>query len=102
MATALVNSGSSFQPPVKLLDQVRDRIRYKHYSLRTEHSYVQWVKRFVLFHGKRHPDAMGAKEVEAFLSHLANEGNVSASTHQQALSAAPYKSCAVIWMFPLR
>ncbi len=87
MAIASTKSGISSQPPVKLLDQVRDRIRYKHYSLRTEHSYVQWVKRFVLFHGKRHPSTMGAREVEAFLAHLANDGNVSASTHQQALSA---------------
>ena len=87
MAIDPVKSGISSQPPVKLLDQVRDRIRYKHYSIRTEQSYVQWVKRFVLFHNKRHPNAMGAVEMEAFLSHLANEGNVSASTHQQALSA---------------
>jgi integron integrase len=87
MATVLVNSGIPSQPPVKLLDQVRECIRYKHYSLRTEQSYVQWVKRFVLFHDKRHPNTMGAREVESFLLYLANEGNVSASTHQQALSA---------------
>lgn len=71
----------------RLLDQVRERIRYKHYSIRTERVYVEWVKRFVLFHKKRHPRDMGASEVEAFLSHLANEGNVAAATHQQALSA---------------
>lgn len=87
MAISPEKSGIPSQPPVKLLDQVRDRIRYKHYSLRTEHSYVQWVKRFVLFHGKRHPNTMGAREVEAYLSYLSNEGNISASTHQQALSA---------------
>jgi integron integrase len=87
MAMGSVKDGTSLQPPVKLLDQVRDRIRYKHYSLRTEHSYVQWVKRFILFHGKRHPNTMGALEVEAYLAYLSNEGNVSASTHQQALSA---------------
>ena len=74
-------------PPPKLLDQVRDRIRVKHYSIRTETQYLQWIKRFVLFHGKRHPRDMGAVEVEAFLSHLATEGNVSASTQNQALSA---------------
>lgn len=87
MAIVPEKSGISLPPPVKLLDQVRDRIRYKHYSLRTEHSYVQWVKRFILFHGKRHPNTMGAREVESFLSYLSNAGNVSASTHQQALSA---------------
>jgi len=73
--------------PPKLLDQVRDRIRVKHYSIRTETQYVQWIKRFILFHGKRHPIEMGAAEVEAFLSHLAVVGQVSASTQNQALSA---------------
>ena len=70
-----------------LVDQVRDRIRTKHYSIRTETQYVQWVRRFILFHGKRHPREMGAKEVEAFLSHLAVEGNVASSTQNQALAA---------------
>jgi integron integrase len=73
--------------PPKLLDQVRNKIRVKHYSIRTETQYLQWIKRFILFHGKRHPKDMGAGEVEAFLSHLAVEGNVSASTQNQALSA---------------
>ncbi len=71
----------------KLLDQVRDRIRVKHYSIRTETQYVQWVRRFILFHGKRHPREMGAGEVEAFLSHLAVDGKVAAATQNQALSA---------------
>ena len=75
------------QQPPRLLDRVRERIRYKHYSLRTEESYVQWVRRFVLFHGKRHPSEMGAPEVEAFLTSLAVEGNVAASTQNQARSA---------------
>ncbi len=66
--------------PPKLLDQVRDRIRVKHYSIRTEYLYVQWIKRFILFHGKRHPQEIGAAEVEAFLTHLAVAGMVSAST----------------------
>jgi len=70
-----------------LLDQVRDRIRTKHYSFRTETQYVQWIKRFILFHDKRHPQTMGAAEVEAFLTHLAVAGKVSASTQNQALSA---------------
>jgi len=69
------------------LDSVRNKIRLKHYSIRTEESYVQWVKRFILFHGKRHPGEMGAPEVEAFLTHLAVDGNVSASTQNQARSA---------------
>ena len=73
--------------PPKLLDQVRDRIRVKHYSIRTETQYVQWIKRFILFHGKRHPQEMGTAEVEAFLTHLAVDGHVSASTQNQALSA---------------
>lgn len=73
--------------PPKLLDQIRDRIRTKHYSLRTETQYVQWIKRFILFHDKRHPQEMGAAEVEAFLTHLAVVGKVSASTQNQALSA---------------
>lgn len=71
----------------RLLDQVRDRIRLKHYSYRTELQYVGWVKRFILFHGKRHPESLGAKEVEAFLSHLATEREVAAATQNQALAA---------------
>ncbi len=71
----------------KLLDQVRDRIRVKHYSIRTETQYVQWIRRFILFHGKRHPRDMGAREIEAFLTHLAVQGKVAASTQNQALSA---------------
>src|SRR5204862_7489576 len=71
----------------RLLDQVRERIRYKHYSIRTERAYVEWVRRFILFHGKRHPREMAASEIEAFLSHLANDGNAAAATHHQALSA---------------
>ena len=63
----------------KLLDQVRDTVRLKHYSYRTEQSYVSWTKRYVLFHGKRHPREMGEAEVEAFLTYLATERHVSAS-----------------------
>ena len=74
-------------PPPRLLDQLRERIRLKHYSIRTEHSYVQWVKRYIIFHGKRHPAEMGKSELEAFLTSLAVERNVSASTQTQALSA---------------
>lgn len=84
----MVNANTPSAPtPPKLLDQVRDKIRVKHYSIRTETQYLQWIKRFIYFHGKQHPRDLGAAEVEAFLSHLATEGNVSASTQNQALSA---------------
>lgn len=73
--------------PPKLLDQVSARLRVKHYSLRTEKSYLDWIKRYILHHGKRHPLEMGAVEVEDFLTHLAVERNVSASTQNQAKSA---------------
>jgi integron integrase len=73
--------------PRKLLDQVRDAIRLKHYSIRTEQAYVNWIKRYIYFHDVRHPAEMGAPEVQAFLTHLAVEGNVAASTQNQALSA---------------
>lgn len=76
-----------FPAKKKLLDQVRDAIRVKHYSLRTEKTYVDWIKRFVLFHNKRHPREMGAPEIEQFLTHLALNENVAASTQNQALSA---------------
>ncbi|MCO5123803.1 MAG: integron integrase [Rhizobacter sp.] len=77
-------------PPLKaakLLDQVRERIRYLHYSIRTEQSYVHWVRAFVRFHGLRHPRDMGGPEVESFLSWLAGERRVAVATHKQALSA---------------
>ena len=73
--------------PSRLLDQVSARLRYLHYSARTEESYVARVKRFILFHGKRHPLDMGAAQIEAFLTHLAIARKVSASTQNQALSA---------------
>ena len=69
------------------MDQVSVRLRYLHYSARTEESYVAWVKRFILFHGKRHPLDMGAAQIEAFLTHLAIARKVSASTQNQSLSA---------------
>ena len=71
----------------KLLDQVRERIRVKHYSVRTEDAYLHWIRRFIFFYGKRHPREMGGPEVEAFLSHLATAGRVAPSTQNQALSA---------------
>ena len=75
------------QPKPKLLDQVRTAIRLRHYSLRTEKAYVQWIKRFILFHNKRHPREMGETEVGQFLSFLATASHVSASTQNQALNA---------------
>jgi integron integrase len=73
--------------PPKLLARVRIAIRTRHYSLRTEEAYVSWIKRFIFFHNKKHPSAMGPEEVNAFLSHLATDRNVSASTQNQALGA---------------
>jgi len=73
--------------PKKLLDQVRDAIRVRHYSYRTEEAYVQWVRRFILFRNKQHPKDMGEIEVEAFLTHLAVQERVAASTQNQAFSA---------------
>src|SRR3712207_835955 len=74
------------QPP-KLLDRVREAIRVRHYSIRTEQAYLQWMKRFIFFHGKRHPAEMGKPEVSRFLTHLAVNEKVTASTQNQALSA---------------
>jgi len=71
----------------KLLDQLRDQLRVKHYSLRTEQAYIAWVRRFILFHDKKHPLSMGAAEINAFIAHLVIDGKVAASTQNQALSA---------------
>jgi integrase len=71
----------------RLLDRVREALRLRHYSRRTERAYVGWIRRYILFHGKRHPAEMGAEEVSRFLSFLAVEGKVSASTQNQALAA---------------
>ena len=81
-ATALAEPGKP-----KLLDQVRHRCRLRHLALSTEQTYVGWIRRFILFHHKRHPLEMGAKEVSAFLTHLAVNGRVAASIQNQALSA---------------
>ena len=76
----------------KLLDQVRGKIRLKHYSIRTEQAYTDWIKRFILHFGKKHPCDMGAAEVEQFLTHLAVNGRVSASTQNQA-------KCALLFLY---
>jgi site-specific recombinase XerD len=85
----LPDSAAADAPPrvPKLLDQLRLALRTRHYSIRTEDAYAGWARRFILFHGKRHPADMGAAEVVAFLSDLAHRGGVSASTQNQALSA---------------
>ena len=71
----------------RLLDQVRDALRVRHYSIRTEETYIQWIKRYIFFHNKTHPRDLGETEISAFLTHLAVTKNVSASTQNQALSA---------------
>lgn len=76
-----------FPAPPRLLDQVRDLIRIKHYSIRTEQAYLQWIKRFIIFHGRQHPRALGAPELATFLSDLAVRGRVAAATQNQALHA---------------
>ena len=89
----MINTANLNQPPIqppKLLDQVSAKMRVKHYSIRTEKSYIDWIKRFILHNGKTHPKNMGAAEVEAFLTHLAVARNVSASTQNQAKSALLY------------
>jgi site-specific recombinase XerD len=76
----------------KLLEQVREVIHIKHYSLRTEESYINWIKRFIFFHNKKHPIEMGEKEIGQFITHLAKDKKVSASTQNQAL-------CAIIFLY---
>ena len=75
------------KPRKKLLDQVHEAIRLKHYSIRTEQAYVDWIKRYILFHDEWHPHQMGVSEIEDFLAHLAVEQHVAASSQNQALSA---------------
>ena len=86
----IYNLSNTIKP--RLLDQVRETIRAKHYSIRTEQSYVQWVRRYILFHNRRHPKDMGANEVNQFLTHLAVKKKVAASTQTQAL-------CAIVFLY---
>ena len=83
----IVAMGAAEPQPPKLLEQLRESVRVRHYSLRTEDAYFDWARRFILFHGKRHPKDMGAPEVQAFLTHLAVERHVSPSTQNQAKAA---------------
>jgi len=85
MSMSLANRRNTNKP--KLLDQVRDVLRRKHYSIRTEQSYIDWIKRFIIYHHKRHPSDMAEEEVAQFLTHLARDLNVAPSTQNQALSA---------------
>ena len=82
--------------PPRLLERVRTALRTRHYSVRTEKAYVGWIRRFILFHGKRHPDEMAEAEIAAFLSNLADPGRVSASTQNQALAAVLFLYQAVL------
>ena len=84
---AVREAGPAGAPKPRLLDRVREAVRARHYSRRTEKTYIAWVRRYILFHGKRHPTEMGAAEVTRFLTSLAVDGNVAASTQNQALSA---------------
>ncbi|MDP1714910.1 MAG: phage integrase N-terminal SAM-like domain-containing protein [Anaerolineales bacterium] len=75
------------QACTELVERVSDAIRIKHYSSRTEKTYIDWIRRYILFHNKRHPKDMGAEEIQAFIAHLANQKQLAASTQNQALSA---------------
>jgi integron integrase len=83
----MVDGVDSFAAPSRLLDRVRDKIRLRHYSIRTEQAYVDWIRRFILYHGKRHPETLGGSEVEAFLTHLAVDRGVAAATQNLAKSS---------------
>ncbi|MCE9646739.1 MAG: integron integrase [Chloroflexi bacterium] len=85
--TRIVAEGTSGYKPRKLLDIFRDALRVKHYSPRTEDTYIDWAREYILFHNKRHPSEMGVPEINQFLAHLASERRVSASTQNQAMSA---------------
>ena len=86
------------QPP-KLLDQIRNKLRVKHYAIRTEEQYLHWIKRYILFHAKRHPKEMGAAKIEAFLTHLANGEGRSAALRfaQRAMMDSKERSHPYYW-----
>jgi len=86
-AFAVRETGPAGAPKPRLLDRVREAIAARHYSHRTEKAYIHWIRRYIFFHGKRHPVEMGAPEVTAFLTSLAVHDKVAASTQNQALSA---------------
>ncbi len=86
----------------KLLDQVRNKFRMKQYSIRTETAYVGWIKRYIYFHEKKHPKDMGRVEIEAFLTHLAVDGNITASTQNQAFNALLFCMFKFLNQIPLK
>jgi integrase-like protein len=86
-APAVRGTGPEGLPKPRLLDRVRQAIRARHYSRRTEKAYIHWIKRYIFFHAKRHPAEMGARELTEFLTSLAVAGKVAASTQNRALSA---------------
>src|SRR5207247_1232243 len=96
MPDAPVPAPSPAPGPSTLLGRLRAALRARHYSPRTEQAYVAWVRRYVQFHGRRHPATMGATEVQAFLTHLAERGQVSASTQNQAAAALLFLYEAVL------
>jgi len=88
-------AGSPAKPP-KLLDRLRETLRRRHYSIHTEEAYANWCRRFILFHNKRHPAEMGEAEIRDFLTHLAVDGRVAASTQNQALNAIVFLYAQVL------
>ncbi len=83
-------------PQLRLREQVREVMRFKHYAVRTEETYWGWIRQFILFHGKRHPKEMGTAEVHAFLTHLATRRDVAAATQSQALNALVFLYAQVL------
>ena len=94
--SAVHEAGPPTPPKPRLLDRVREAVRARHYSRRTEKTYVVWIRRYILFHGKRHPAQMGPVEITQFLSWLAVKEKVAASTQNQALSALLFLYRAVL------
>ena len=101
--SALSSKNNSLPGGKKLLDQYREALRNRHYSHRTEETYVTWVRQFILFHNKRHPREMGVAEINAFITYLVNEKGVAASTHTAPVVGAggtrplvPSSSCIVM------
>jgi site-specific recombinase XerD len=86
------NPPQAYAPQPRLLDQVREVIRRKHYSIRTEQSYIDWIRRYILFHQKQHPGQLGEQHITAFLTHLAVERKVASSTQNQAM-------CALVFLY---
>ena len=99
---ASTGAASGKRPEPKLLDRVREAVRVRHYSRRTEEAYVTWIRRFIVFHGKRHPSQMGGDEIGRYLTYLAVERKVSASTQNQALSALLFLYRQVLRVDPWR